>query len=183
MLDPYKEYVQRRYEECELSAVRLHEEIVPMGYQGGVDTIRRFVRTIRRERQGRQKMTVRFETPPGKQAQVDWASCGRIPNASGQLVPVYAYVLVLAFSRMLFVRFTTSMKLPELIRCHLEAFRYLGGWPAELLFDNMAQVRQRSGDLHPLFADFAAHYGIAATHGSSQALSHCGRPLPKWYVK
>ena len=49
--------------------------------------------------------------------------------------------MVLSFSRMLFVRFTTSMKLAELIRCHLEAFAFFGGWPEQILFDNMKQVR------------------------------------------
>jgi Integrase core domain len=107
------------------------------------------------------KLTVRFETPPGKQAQADWGYCGRFPDAAGQMVPVYAFVMVLGFSRMLYVEFTSSMHLPVLIRCHLNAFESLGGWTHEILYDNMKQVRLNQQALNPLFTDFANHYGFA----------------------
>lgn len=68
--------------------------------------------------------------------------------------------MVLSFSRMLFVRFTTSMKLSELIRCHLEAFAFFGGWPEQILYDNMKQVRLGREEWNPLFLDFANHYGL-----------------------
>jgi transposase len=165
LLDAFKAYVETRFRECELSAVRLLAEIRPMGYAGSLHTLRRFVSSLRADRRGRQKLTVRFETPPGKQAQVDWFYCGRFPDATGRLVRIYGFLMVLGFSRMLYVEFTRSMKVPELIRCHLNAFAFFGGWPQELLLDNMAQVKLPSGDLHPLFADFAAHHGLTVkTH-------------------
>ena len=81
------------------------------------------------------------------------------------MVPVYAFVMVLGFSRMLFVEFTASMTLPTLLSCHRNAFEFFGGWPQEILYDNMKQVRLSPAELHPLFADFANHYGFAAkTH-------------------
>jgi hypothetical protein len=76
-------------------------------------------------------------------------------------VPVYAFVMVLSFSRMLYAEFTSSMKLHWLIRCHLNAFDFFGGWPREVLYDNMKQVRLGPGELNPLFLDFARHYDIA----------------------
>jgi transposase len=160
-LDSYKPYLRQRYEECALSAVRLLPEIQAMGYTGSIATVRRYLHSLKPEQERLRKLTVRFETPPGKQSQVDWAYCGRFPDPAGHLLPVYVFVLVLGFSRMLYVEFTSSMKLPTLLRCHLNAFDFLGGWTHEILYDNMKQIRLGPGELHPWFVDFAAHYGFA----------------------
>lgn len=159
-LDQFKEYAKKRYEECALSAVRLIQEIRPMGYAGSIQTLRRYLQQFRQTRRAIARATVRFETAPGAQAQVDWGYCGQFANSIGQLMRVYVFVMVLGFSRMLYVRFTSSMKLPVLIDCHLAAFRYFGGWTRSLLFDNMKQVRLGADRWNPLFIDFANHYGI-----------------------
>jgi hypothetical protein len=62
---------------------------------------------------------------------------------------------------MLYVDFTSSMKLPALLRCHQNAFQFFGGWTREILYDNMKQVRLTPTELNPQFADFARHYGFA----------------------
>lgn len=159
-LDAFKEYVRRRYEECGLSAIRLYEEIRPMGYAGSVDTLRRHLRTLKGETLRKRKLTVRFETPPGKQAQADWAYCGKHAGADGKLVSVYAFVMVLSFSRQLFICFTTSMRMPELLRCHQLAFEFFGGWTQTILYDNMKQVRIARHRWNEQFLDFAGHYGF-----------------------
>lgn len=99
-LDSYKPYLRERYEECGLSALRLLPEIQAMGYTGSVATLRRYLHSLKPEQERLRKLTVRFETPPGKQAQVDWAYCGRFPDPAGHLLPVYVFVLVLGFSRI-----------------------------------------------------------------------------------
>jgi len=165
-LDPYKPYLESRLSEYPLSGVRLLEEIRPMGYSGSIDVLCRFIRPLKGEQRRRAKATVRFETPPGHQAQIDWAHCGRFKDAAGTPVSIYVFTMVLGFSRMLFVKFTTSMDLPMLLECHLEAFSFFGGWPKELLYDNMAQVRlpgaatREAGGWNPLYLDFAHHYGL-----------------------
>ncbi len=160
-LDPFKAYVKERYESCSLSAVRIEGEIRGMGYTGSIWTVRRYLGSLKPEQERLGKLTVRFETPPGKQAQADWAYCGRFADGQGRLVPVYAFVMVLSFSRMLYAEFTASMKLPWLMRCHQNAFDFFGGWPSEILYDNMKQVRLGPGELNPLFLDFARHYDLA----------------------
>lgn len=130
-----------RFESHGLSAVRLIEEIRPMGYGGSIDTVRRYLSTLRGEHRRRANLTVRFETPPGRRAQADWSSCGKHAGSDGTPVPVYAFVMVLSFSRTMFIRFTTSMKIAALIECHREAFAFFGGVPGEILYDNMKQVR------------------------------------------
>ena len=73
--------------------------------------------------------------------------------------------MVLSFSRMLYVEFTRSMKLPTLLQCHKNAFAFFGGWPRTVLYDNMKQVRLSKEKLQPQFLDFANHYGFAVkTH-------------------
>lgn len=159
-LDPFKPYIEGRYAEYALSAVRLLEEIRLMGYTGGVDVLRRFIQTLDLHTGASQKMTVRFETPPGEQAQADWASCGHQLDDTGRRRSVYAFVMVLSYSRMLYVEFTHSMNLPELIRCHQRAFDFFGGWTHTILFDNMKQVRLSQQEWNPLFLDFVNHHGI-----------------------
>jgi transposase len=164
-VEEYKDYLEKRYKECGLSAVRMAEEIRSMGYRGSVDTVRRVVRSMEGPSRAQEKLTVRYETPPGHQGQADWGSLGRFRNQEGKLIPIYVFVIVLGFSRYMYIEFTTSMKLPMLIGCHQRAFAYFGGWPATLLFDNMKQVKLGPGEWNPLFMDFANHHWIAVkTH-------------------
>jgi transposase len=71
-------------------------------------------------------LTIRFETPPGEQAQADWAEAGRYHLPDGTSIRVFFFVMVLGFSRALYIEFTRSMRLESLIRCHQNAFAYLG---------------------------------------------------------
>lgn len=161
-LDPFKPYLTERYQTYHLSAVRLLEEIRPQGYTGSINLVQRFLKTLKEEQVGKSKITVRFETAPGQQAQADWAEVGRGEDG-GKL---YAFVMVLSFSRMLYIEFTRSMALPELLACHQNAFACFGGIPGSILYDNMAQVRKPgSRELNALMVDFAAHYGFSVrTH-------------------
>ncbi len=159
-LEPFQDLIRERWFEYELSAARLHEEVAELGYLGSEITVRRYVAELRRSRYGPKGATVRFETAPGHQAQADWAYAGRFPSPDGPLVSVYAFVMVLGFSRMRFVEFTTSMRLSVMLVVMQRAFAYFGGVPAEVLFDNMKQVRLPLG-LNPLLLDFARHYGFS----------------------
>jgi transposase len=159
VLDPFKSYVKDRFDTYGLSAVRLHAEIVSMGYAGSRQTLRRYLAELRGPLP-QATTTLRYETPPGKQAQADWTECGTF-ELDGKHVKVYAFVMVLSYSRMSFVRFTTSMKMAELIVCHQAAFAYFGGWTQAILYDNMKQVRIGPGRLNEQFADFADHHGFA----------------------
>jgi transposase len=160
-LDDFKVYIEDRHKKFDLSAVRLLEEVRPMGYTGSLRTLRRYVQELEVGIKAAACATVRFETPPGAQGQVDWADCGAFVDERGEEHPLYVYVFVLGFSRMLFVCFTASMDLPVLMRCHMQAFEFFGGIPKSILYDNMAQVRlPHSRQLHPHLVDFACHYGF-----------------------
>lgn len=162
-LDPYKGYLRERVRECNLSGARLLEEIRLMGYQGGSTILNDYLGTIRPRRPS--GLIVRFETPPGEQSQCDWGYCGRYRDESGRQISIYVFVLILSYSRFMYVAFTTRMHLKALVQCHQKAFDYCGGWTRSILYDNMKQVRLSPGRLNPEFADFADHYGFTAkTH-------------------
>ncbi len=75
-LEPHKDYLRDRYLTTGLSGVRLYEELCAMGYTGAIDSVQRFLKELDTPRYALTKATVRFETPPGEQAQVDWADVG-----------------------------------------------------------------------------------------------------------
>lgn len=160
VLDPFKDYLARRRAEHPLSAVRLMAEVAPMGYAGSVQTLRRYLAELDGRAATARKLTVRFETPPGHQAQADWAHAGGVPDSAGRDRPAYAFTVVLSYSRTLFVRFYRSMAVADLIDGHRQAFAYFGGWPRVILYDNMKQVRVGPGRLNEQFLDFARHYGF-----------------------
>jgi transposase len=159
-LDPFKGIITERLEDYpDLSAVRLLEEIEAAGYQGGYSQLRAYVRAVRPR--PLPEPPNRFETPPGKQGQVDFAEF-RFPWGKR-----YALVVVLGHSRHLWFRYFKRQDMRTLFRGLEEAFHFFGGVPEELLFDQMKAVITR--DLRLLggqlvvnqeFLRFAAHWNF-----------------------
>jgi transposase len=133
-LDPYKPYILQRVKEGTTNCEVLLDEIEALGYTGKLTILRDFVRPFRES--PKKQATLRFETPPGKQAQMDWAHVGRY-EVNGELKEIYAFVMVLGYSRMKYVEFTISMDLETLMGCHMSAFSYFNGVPEQILYDNM----------------------------------------------
>lgn len=161
-LDPYKDYLLSRLAEFpELSAAALCDEIRAQGYGGGISILKDFTRPYR---QRRREPAVRFETPPGRQAQVDWAELGR-HELHGQLFDLHLFVMVLGFSRALYAEAVTAADLESFLACHAHAFAYFGGMPAEVLYDNAKVVVLSRGAAGPRYnpglLDFAGRYGFA----------------------
>ncbi len=95
-----------------------------------------------------EEATVRFETEPGEQAQVDWAHFGFIEHR-GRRRRLYAFVMTLGWSRAMYLEFTVSADAAWWLRCHLHAFHYFGGVPREVLHDNLkTAVLERDGRWH-----------------------------------
>lgn len=132
-LDPFKDHVSARLEVFDIPATVLFREIRKQGYAGSLTTLKVFVRGMKGEQVRR--LTERFETLQGQQAQVDWGECGTV-LVNGARRRLYVFVLVLGYSRMLLARFTTSTRQPLLLSLLREAFELMGA-PKELLVDNM----------------------------------------------
>ncbi len=160
-LDAFKPYLERRIREGVLNCNKLLAELRGQGYQGSRSLIKSFVQPYRSG--PRQRATVRFETAPGQQAQVDWGYFGFIEH-HGQRRRLYAFVMTLGWSRMLYVEFTVSTDAAWWLRGHLHAFHYFGGVPAEVLHDNLktAVLARQAGQVqwHPRYLDFAGYYGF-----------------------
>jgi transposase len=161
-VDAFVPYLERRMAEGVFNAPKLLREIRALGYQGGITQLRLFLQPFRQPKTA--VATVRFETAPGEQAQVDWAHFGFIIIA-GRRLPLYAFVMTLGWSRAMYVEFTTSADEGWFLRCHLHAFHYFGGIPDEVLHDNLkTAVLRRDADgtihWHPRYLDFAHYYGF-----------------------
>jgi len=161
-LDAFVDYLHKRMEEGVLNAHKLYGEIVSMGYQGGESQLRALLRPWRCERLP--KATVRFETEPGQQGQVDWGSFGFIEH-QGRRRRLCGLVMTLGWSRAMYLEYTVSADCAHFLRCHLHAFHYFAGVPAEVLHDNLKTAvlsRDETGAIHwnPRYLDFAGYYGF-----------------------
>lgn len=121
----------------DLSAARLTREIRELGYAGAYTAVKRYLAAIRPEN-GPKPYEVRFETPPGVQAQVDFARfVVEFADDPGTSRIVWLFSLVLGHSRFIFARYVMHQDLQTLLRCHIQAFAALGGVPIEILYDRM----------------------------------------------
>ena len=159
-LDPYKGIIDARLEAFpKLSAKRLFDEVRAAGYPGSYESVKLYVRSAR----PRQPVdpVVRFETPAGHQGQVDFGTF-RLPWGRR-----HALVVVLGYSRLLWLRFYHRQTMPVLMEGLESAFEAFGGVPDELLFDQMRAVvlsDDRAGGgglvLNEEFLRFARHWGF-----------------------
>jgi len=143
----------------ELSATRLFEEVRAAGYLGGITQVRDYAARVRP--QPAPEPLVRFETPPAHQAQVDFAEF-RFPWGKRS-----ALLVVLGYSRLLWVQFYPRQTLTTILTGLEAAFAYFGGVPRELLFDQLKAVivedqRADGGKLleNPEFLRFARHWSF-----------------------
>ena len=159
-LDPFKAIIDTRLEAYpKLTVQRLFEEVRAAGYAGGYGRMRDYVHRVRPREPA--ERVVRFETPAGRQGQVDFGSF-TLPWGRR-----YALLVVLSYSRLLWLRFFRRQTMEVLFGGLEGAFERFGGVPQELLFDQMRAVvvsddRQGGGALvlNAEFLRFARHWGF-----------------------
>ena len=163
IISPYMEYVRGRISTYNLSAVRIYEELREKGYTGSYTTVKRICRKLRKDRSI--QAVYRYETEPGKQSQVDFGEFGRIDH-DGKSRKLYAFSIILGYSRMKYAEFTTDIGTENVVKMHLNAFEYFGGFTDTILYDNMKQVvlerkiKASESRFNEKFMDFAEYYGI-----------------------
>ena len=108
-----------------------------MGYDGGYTTLKRYVSPHRRRRQP--DATMRFETAPGEQAQVDWGSLAYL-DQGGRKHRIWVLVMTMGWSRACYVELVRRADTAAFIQYHVNAFEYLGGVPRRCLYDNAKVV-------------------------------------------
>jgi len=165
LLQQFEPYLRQRLEAVpEPTARRLHRELGTFGYRGGYTTLTDLLRKIRPVVPP--PFEQRFETPPGQQAQVDFARfVTEFADEPGVSRIVWLFSLVLGHSRMMWGRFVLHQDMPTLLRCHAAAFEALGGVPEHILYDRMKTVVTGDGaeDGHIIYnrtlLEFARHHG------------------------
>ncbi len=165
-LEPFLDYLRERVVAFpDLSAVRLTREIRERGYCGAYTAVKRFVAAIRPDH-GPKPFEVRFETPAGQQAQVDFARfVTTFTDEPDTTRIVWLFSMVLGHSRFIFARFVMHQDLQTLLRCHMQAFAAIGGVPIEILYDRMkTAVTGEDGNGHVVYnaslMALARHYGF-----------------------
>jgi transposase len=161
-LDEFKPYLEERMKAGVWNARVLMRELRVRGYNGGYTILTDWLHP---QRQSAGVVAVRrFETPPGRQAQVDWGQLGSLEVRDSER-KLWAFTLTLGYSRMMMAEAGLDQKLGTLLRMHEEAFRQLGGVPEEILYDRMKTVWQEvdaRGEIvwNPVFLDFSRYWGF-----------------------
>lgn len=165
IVGPFEPYLRERLAAYPgLTAVRLWREIKERGYAGCYSVVRDHVREMRPPRTA--GFEVRFETPPGEQAQVDFAHFEvEFLDEPGVKRIVWLFSMVLGFSRYIWARFVVHQDLQSVLRCHIAAFEAIGGAPREILYDRMktAVIGEDAEGLviyNRALLDLARHYGF-----------------------
>lgn len=162
ILDPYKPKIHALLaENPNLRGVRILEIIEEEGYPGQISILRDFLREVRPQYKPR-PVYIRMDYKPGQYGQVDW---GEMPDPvlwQGHWCKVHAFVMVLCYSRLLYVEFSLATKLPDFLRCHQNALQFFKAVPKTCVYDNLSSVvkRRRGTDitLNETFQHFAGYH-------------------------
>jgi len=162
VLGPYVEHIEGRLAEGVFNCVVLLREIRELGYEGNYTVLKDYVAPRRQPKQG--QATVRFETDPGEQAQVDFGTY-HYQGSDGRVHRVFAFVMVLSWSRAMYVEFVARADMGSFLSCHWHGLSFFGGVPERCLYDNAKLVvlgRDAAGNcIHPTeFIDFALRAGF-----------------------
>jgi transposase len=159
-LDPFAAWIRGRAPEVGYNCAVLLRELHEQGYAGGLAQLHRLVRPLRLA--ARSRATVRFETAPGQQAQVDFGQ--RRLWIGEQYLAAHLFVFTLGYSRRCYVTAFPHERLDAVLAGHEQAFQHFGGVPLQIVVDNAKPaVLERSGERitwHPVYADFAGYYGF-----------------------
>lgn len=160
MIEPYLPFVLETLDQYpKLTASRLYVMVCERGYPGGLDHFRHLISLYRPKKVP--EAYARLTTLPAEQAQVDWGHFGHITIGKAKRA-LSAFVIVLSYSRKVFLRFYLNQRMENFLRGHIKAFERWGGVPRVCLYDNLkSAVLERQGDairFNPTLLDFAGHY-------------------------
>jgi transposase len=160
-LDPYKGQIVALLERHPYTGQQILQQLRAQGYRGGCSILNDFVRKVRPIRKPA-FLTLHFA--PGECAQVDWGCAGSIVVGSTRRRLSF-FVMVLCYSRLMYLEFTLAESMEQFLTCHQHAFEFIGHVPAKVMIDNLKTgvLRHPWGEkaqFNPRYVDFAGHYGF-----------------------
>ena len=160
-LDPFKDDIFRMLETHPFSATQVYQRLNGMGFDGGYTIVKEYVRKIRPRRT---PAFLKLNFAPGECAQVDWGSFGSV-NVGGTRRRLSFFVMVLCYSRMMYVEFTVSQTMEHFLACHQNSFSFFGGIPGKIMIDNLKsavlkRIVGKTPVFNPKYLDFANHSGF-----------------------
>ena len=160
-LDSFKEQIKTLVQRHPYTAQQILQLLREQGYAGGYSILKDFVRQVRPVRKPAHLM---LEFAPGDCAQVDWGSFGSVPVGSTARRLSF-FVMVLCYSRMMYLEFTLSESMEQFLAAHRQAFEFFQAVPARVMIDNLkvGVLSHPFGQrplFHPRYLDLAAHYGF-----------------------
>lgn len=161
-LEVFKPYLEDRLKAGVWNAQVLLRELRERGYHGGYTILKDWLQPQREA--SRVAAVRRYETPPGKQAQVDWGHLGYL-EVEGETHRLWGFAITLGYSRRMWAQAAVDQRLGTLLRMHEAAFQEWGAIPEEILYDRMKTVwleTDARGEIvwHPVFQDFARYWGF-----------------------
>lgn len=163
----YTHYLHLRIKKGVTNVKKLYQELIEKGYKGSYSSLNRYINLFLESNKSKNyRPSIRFETKPGEQAQVDWGECGHI-EVNSKRQKLYCFIYILGFSREAYVEFTIRQNLQTLQECHIHAFNKLG-IPKTILYDNPKTIvlkrKQVLGNeriyYNLSFLDFAQFYNF-----------------------
>ena len=160
-LDPFKNQILQMLEKYPYSAAQILLRIRENGFDGGYTIVKDYVRKVRPPKT-RAFLTLSFA--PGECAQVDWASYGSV-NVGSTCRRLSFFVMVLCYSRMMYVEFTVSQTMEHFLACHQNAFNFFGAVPKKIMVDNLksavlSRIVGQAAVFNPKYLDFADRAGF-----------------------
>jgi len=160
IIDPYLPFIIETLEQYPtLTATRLYTMVQQRGYPGGPSHFRSHVAQLRPRKPS--EAYLRLRTLPGEQAQVDWGFFNTVQIGRAKR-PLMAFVMVLSWSRQIFLRFYLNQRMANFLRGHVAAFNAWGSVPRVLLYDNLKSAvlerRDEAIRFHPTLLALSAHY-------------------------
>ena len=140
-LDEFKNIIETKLE-LGCSSMAIYKYIQKDGYTGSYSLVADY--SAKHKQEEIKKATMRYETSPGLQAQVDWKESIKMTSKAGQMYEVNIFLMVLGYSRTKFLKLTSDRTQKTLFSCMNKAFEYFNGVPKEILFDNMSTVVDRA---------------------------------------
>jgi len=161
LLDPFKSTVTRLLDTHPYSAQQIFQRLREEGYTGGITILRDYVR---RTRPAKLPVYLKLAFAAGEAAQVDWGSYKTV-TIDGTERRLSFFIMVLAYSRQMYLEFSVSQTMEHFLTFHQQAFKAFGGVPAKLMVDNLkSAVLERLVGTAPVFnpryVDFANHHGF-----------------------